>query len=174
MASCCERGLCLTKHAIFNDGEDFGFLYTAKNTIPNSNVNFLALDIPDNEELLQEISRFVMTILAHHAVSPGLKHGEICCGPTTAFALKKIDDPKDLITIHSRYMTATEPSTIFELVPLYPFKDPKQWGKLPQMYPGVTKNVQIATINILNKWRQGRHEIFLRHFPAPNGTVTMV
>ena len=168
MASCCERGMCLMKHVIMDDGADFGFMYTSNNTIPNSKTNFLALDVPDDEELLTEVTSFLMQMLAHYAVKPGLHHGENAVGNTTAFVLKKITDPGKLIHIHSWYMTRTEPSTIFELVPLFPYKDPKDWGKLPLIYPGANKDLQMAALQILNKWKEGIRDYYLSFFgPTP-------
>ncbi|KAL3915392.1 MAG: hypothetical protein SGILL_005677 [Bacillariaceae sp.] len=154
MASSCENGQCLIKHAIFDEGAEFGFVYTSNNTIPNSNVNFFALDVPDDNDLLVELASFVMTSLAEYAAWPGLNHREICHGPTTAFALKKIEDPERLAVIFSRYMWRTERSTeIFELVPLFPYDDPKDWGKVPKPFPKATRVDLTTVLDILDKWR---------------------
>jgi hypothetical protein len=157
----------LTKHFIFDDGAEFGFMYTSHNNIPNSNVNFLALDVPNSEDIQMELGNLVMTNLAHHAVAPGLNHGDKGCGPTTAFCLKKIDDPEHLAHVFSRYMTCTEQSTtIFEIVPLYHHQDPKQWGKFPFLHPGANSNVQIAVQGILNKWQEQLPSLVINRHPG--------
>ena len=67
--SCCERGECLMKHLIYDPGEMIGFVYTSDNTIPGSDCNFLALNVPLNKA--EGVGCNIMTNLAHFAVSSG-------------------------------------------------------------------------------------------------------
>lgn len=151
------------KHLIYNPGDEFGFVYSSCNTIPNSGVNFLALNVP--REKAEPLACCIITNMAHFAVSPGIDHGHMALGADLFLVVKRVD-PERRRQLNRTHTTATErSSTLYELVPKFDYKDPKDWGTRPK-FPDTTKEHIVD--EIIDKW-YGRSEFLLSNSNLPCG-----
>lgn len=152
------------KHLIYNPGEKIGFVYTSNNTIPGSDCNFLALNVPRNKA--ERVGYNIMTNLAHFAVSSGVDHGHIahCSGVYCYLKLVEGERKQALSRTHT---TCTEPWTkLYELIPMFPHSDPQDWGGLPA-FPD--KRKEAMATKIIDNWRN--RTFFVLHNEDLKGPV---
>ena len=141
-------------------------MYTSNNNIPGSGVNFIAFNVPKKKAVA--LSSCIMTCMAHHAVSPGIGHGHKAIGTNMHFICKLVDADRKL-ELSKTYTTRTEPwTTLYELVPMFEYDDPNEWGALPKFPDPKKEKMMLAIIDKWAEYTTGNREWILSNPEIPN------